>query len=334
MGKSLGVLKQQLIDARLKHNLQKRARYCQSLIMQRALVVVTLFDNAYPESLKRIPDPPVALFIETKTSEGACSFRNEHPGRIAVVGSRRALLSSRDFAEDLCMRLARTGFEIVSGLAVGIDAAAHLGALRVSEQSRRGTTIAVLGSGHQFVYPRQNEYLYHRILQSGGTVVSEFLPTVPPLKQNFPARNRIVSGLCACVIVIEATSKSGSLITARLALEQGRDVLVVPGMVRDPRFTGCHRLIKQGAALIDGYEDVLDCLGISEQGLQQSVQRPGSVLGQLELNTLEQIGFQVTGLDHVLSRTTSTTPMLMKTLVSLELLGYVRACSGGYVRIK
>ena len=334
MDKSQHLLKQQLREARRKHNLQHQARYCQTVIAQRGLVVLTFQDSAYPNYLKNIPDPPLALFVESNGAERALATCNRSPGRIAVVGSRRALLSSRDFAEDLCMRLAGLGFEIVSGLATGIDAAAHLGALRETDQTGRGTTIAVLGSGHLNIYPRKNEYLYRRILRNNGAVVSEFLPTVAPLKQNFPARNRIVSGLCVCVVVIEATGKSGSLITARLALEQGRDVLVVPGMVRDPRFAGCHRLIKQGAALIEGYEDVLLCLGIQAPEEQESMRLQTSGLSKLELDILHKVGFQVTGLDQLLSRATSTIPELMKTLLSLELHGYVRACSGGYVRLK
>ena len=331
--KTLRLLREQLNDAHRKYGLRKRALYCCSLILRRELVVVTFQDTAYPESLKSIPDPPIALFVETRSSGETCLGKNRSVGRIAVVGSRRALLSSREFTEELCLQLAEFGFEIISGLAVGIDSAAHLGALQASGGPNRCTTTAVLGSGHQNIYPKRNEYLYRRILQSGGAVVSEFLPDVAPLKRNFPARNRIVSGLSACVIVIEATGKSGSLITARLALEQGRDVLAVPGMVRDPRFSGCHRLIKQGAGLIEGYEDVLTCLGVSDQNSAHSAENVLTGLSAPELRLLEQIEFRVTGLDQLVTRTANTIPVLMETLLSLELQGFVRACAGGYVRV-
>ncbi len=340
---TLQVLKQQLGDAQFKHKLRRQALYCHTLIIQRGLIVVTFRDAAYPDSLKSIPDPPLALFLEASSKSGLAAetdkpidvhaVKNQSAGRIAVVGSRRALLSSREFTEELCLKLADFGFEIISGLALGIDAAAHRGALKSGAGTNSCKTSAVLGSGHQNIYPKSNGYLYRQILQSGGAVISEFLPIVAPLKHNFPARNRIVSGLCVCVIVIEATAKSGSLITARLALEQGRDVLVAPGMVRDPRFTGCHRLIKQGAALIEGYEDVLACLGVSDQKRAGPTKTGLCGLSASERRLLEQVEFRVTGLDQLVTRTASTIPVLMETLLSLELQGYVRACSGGYVRV-
>jgi DNA processing protein len=197
----------------------------------------------YPAALLEIPDPPLLLYIRGELPH--------HRPRIALVGSRAATRYGSGFALRIASELTQAGFEVVSGGARGIDTAAHRGALEAG-----GRTVAVLGSGLQRPYPPENHALFDRI--SGcGALVSEFALTCPPSKSTFPQRNRVVSGLCAAVVVVEAAARSGALITARHALEQGREVLAVPGPATSPRSAGANRLIQEGAKLVLGIEDIL-----------------------------------------------------------------------------
>ncbi len=207
--------------------------------------LICIGDDDYPANLVEIPDPPAVLF-----SSGPLLPRDLVS--IAVVGSRYASPAGIIFAEKLSSDLALSGLTVVSGLALGIDSAAHRGALKA-----QGRTLAVLGCGLDVNYPSLNADLRQQIARAGA-LLTEFLPGVPPSSGNFPSRNRIISGLSLGVVVVEAAERSGSLITARYALEQGREVFAVPGIAQSTRSRGAHRLIKQGAKLVEGIEDVLE----------------------------------------------------------------------------
>ncbi|HSQ84784.1 MAG TPA: DNA-processing protein DprA, partial [Desulfobacterales bacterium] len=214
------------------------------LVMQKGYKIVTLTDTEYPPLLLQIPDPPPFLYVYGRLND---SFRN-----IAVVGSRNATRYGISTTRRLCHDLAKLEMTITSGMAVGIDSAAHEGALM-----GKGNTIAVLGSGLERVYPVQNRKLFHQIAENGA-VISEFPLKTEPDAHNFPKRNRIISGMSLGTVVVEATKRSGSLITARLAAEQNRDVFAVPGSVQSFKSTGTHTLIKQGAKLVEHAQDIME----------------------------------------------------------------------------
>ncbi len=206
--------------------------------------IITLADNEYPPLLKETPDPPPYLYVRGQL--GSCTQC------IAVVGSRKATRYGISMARQLSSDLADVGFTVVSGMARGIDTAAHEGSLSV-----KGETIAVLGSGLSIIYPHENRPLADRISASGA-VISEFSLDEPPNAYNFPKRNRIIAGMSLGVVVVEAASRSGSLITARLAGEQGREVFAVPGNINSKTSTGAHSLLKQGAKLVDTAQDIIE----------------------------------------------------------------------------
>ncbi len=212
--------------------------------------LITISDSSYPMDLKQIHDPPPLLYLKG----------NDLPlnkTMIAVVGSRNPSHYGLKVTEEICQGLAMLDIAIVSGMAKGIDAAAHWGCLR-----RKGSTVAVLGSGINVIYPSSNDKLYHYIVEN-GSVITEFPLGTPPEGRNFPIRNRIISGLSKGVVVVEASRRSGSLITASLALEQGREVFAVPGSIESFKSTGTHLLIKQGAKLVENADDILQELGSS-----------------------------------------------------------------------
>jgi DNA processing protein len=232
-------------SARSDHDIKKEI----SLVESSCIDIITLFDKNYPVSLKDIYDPPILLYVK-----GRLDALDELA--IAIVGSRRCTYYGMNMADKLASDLVAYGVTIVSGLARGIDTAAHKGAIK-----GKGRTIAVLGNGLGSIYPLENKALAEKII-CNGAIVSEFPMETPPFKQNFPRRNRIISGLSKAVLVVEAAKKSGALITADFALEQGRDVLAVPGMADRLSSTGTNELIKQGAKLIDNANDVLYEIGI------------------------------------------------------------------------
>ncbi|HAA04412.1 MAG TPA: DNA-protecting protein DprA, partial [Syntrophobacteraceae bacterium] len=215
------------------------------MLQSKGFRLVCLADPDYPANLAAIPDPPAVLFVDG-------SLEPRDLVAIAVVGSRAASLTGMTFTERLSTDLAQCGVTVVSGFAMGIDSAAHRGALRV-----RGRTLAVLGCGLDQDYPQGNREMRIQIRNSGA-LLTEFLLGSPPEAGHFPARNRIISGLALGVVVVEAAQRSGSLITARLALEQGREVFAVPGMARHYRSAGVHQLLRQGAKLVETAQDVLD----------------------------------------------------------------------------
>jgi len=211
-----------------------------------SVAIVTLDDGNYPELLKQIPDPPIVLYMKGEWRE--CLRQPT----IAIVGSRAATVYGKNVAEMLGRDLGSRGISVVSGLARGIDTSAHVGAL-----SAVGRTVAVIGTGVDVFYPKENSNLTRNILENGGALISQFPFGTPPLKDNFPYRNRIISGICHSVILVEATERSGSLITARLAMEQDRDVMAVPGNITSRNSFGTNYLIKCGAKLIQQWQDVV-----------------------------------------------------------------------------
>ena len=251
--------------------------------------------------------------------------------QVAIVGSRAASAAGRETAFDFAARLAAQGFAITSGLAAGIDAAAHRGALAAG-----GVTIAVCGTGLDRVYPAEHSQLAASIAASGA-LVSEFPTGTPPRSQNFPRRNRLMSGLARGVLVIEAAARSGSLITARLAGEQGREVMAVPGSIHNALARGCHRLIKDGAALVETVDDVLAALGVS--GLAgapicaseacNGAKFPNGALDSDAEMLLNALGFEPADLDRLVERTGMAARSVISKLQLLELEGRVESLAGG-----
>ena len=278
---------------------------------------VPLADSDYPQALLNIPDPPLLLYVK-----GRRDLLNQPA--LAVVGSRNATPQGVNNAEAFARSLSDAGLCIISGMAHGIDAAAHRGALR-----GRGSSIAVVGTGLDKVYPAANRDLAHA-LASQGALISEFPLGTPPLAANFPRRNRIISGMSIGCLVVEASLQSGSLITARLALEQGRDVFAIPGSIHAPQSKGCHALLKQGAKLVETAQDILEELGSSlpaSPACSHATQGADSAL-------LEQIGFDPVDLDTLGTRCSLTMAELSAMLLVLELEGRVSALPGGlYQRI-
>ncbi len=286
--------------------------------------LVTVDDPLYPLPLAAIPGMPPALFVE---GDPALLSRPQ----VAIVGSRAATMAGREAAFDFAARLAAAGFAITSGLAAGVDGAAHRGAL-----AAQGVTIAVCGTGLDRVYPAEHRDLAAAIAAS-GCLVSEFATGTPPRAENFPRRNRLMSGLARGVLVIEAASRSGSLITARHAGEQGRDVMALPGSVHNPLARGCHRLIKDGAALVETVDDVLAVLGVfPAAGAAPPAAETGSGAeiphGPLDSDAemlLNALGFGPAGLDRLVQRTGLAAQSVISKLQLLELEGRVEALAGG-----
>jgi DNA processing protein len=276
--------------------------------------VVTLADRAYPQALLNIPDPPLLVYVKGRTE------LLNHPA-LAVVGSRNATRQGEQDAQAFCAALSDAGLTIVSGLALGIDAAAHRGALR-----GRGSTVAVVGTGADRIYPAANEPLAREIA-ADGVIVSEFPLGTPPLAANFPRRNRLIAGLARGCLVVEAAERSGSLITARLAAEAGLEVFAIPGSIHSPLAKGCHRLIKQGAKLVESAQDILDELRWEAQVAPvANVRLPEDPLA---LRVLEELGYNPCDLDTLTSRCGMSADQVLSLLLPLELDGHVVQLPGG-----
>jgi DNA processing protein len=278
--------------------------------------IVTLADSDYPQALLNIPDPPLLLYVK-----GRLDLLNRPA--LAVVGSRSATPQGINNAEAFAKSLSDAGLCIISGMAHGIDAAAHRGALR-----GQGGSVAIVGTGLDIVYPAANRDLAHMLAQQ-GTLVSEFPLATPPLAANFPRRNRLISGMSLGCLVVEASLQSGSLITARLALEQGRDVFAIPGSIHAPQSKGCHALLKQGAKLVETAQDILEELG----GMLASPAQP-SDSGGADSALLEHLGFDPVDVDTLSLRCGLTIAELSAMLLTLELSGRICVLPGGlYQRI-
>lgn len=277
--------------------------------------VLTLADPAYPLQLLEIPDPPVLLYVTGMVRLlGADS--------LAIVGSRNATQQGIKNAERFSRAMSDAGLAIVSGLALGIDAAAHRGGL-----GGKGSTIAVLGCGPDVVYPSDNELLFSQIAETGA-IISEYPLGTPPARENFPRRNRVISGLSRGCLVIEAGLASGSLITARFAAEQNREVFAIPGSIHSPLSKGCHALIKQGAKLVESAQDVLDELGLVPQ-FRDVHNSSGASIG-----LLQYMGYDPCTIDTLVQRSDLTAEVISAMLLTLELEGKVSSLPGGvYQRI-
>jgi DNA processing protein len=278
--------------------------------------ILTLADTAYPQALLEIPDPPSVVYGRGNAAllNGKC---------LGVVGSRNATPQGVQNAENFSRTLAGQGLVIVSGLALGIDAAAHQGALAAG-----GKTIAVIGTGADRLYPARNKELAIAIAREGA-IFSEFPLGTPAIAANFPRRNRIISGLSRGVLVVEAAPESGSLITARLAAEQGREVFAIPGSIHSPVARGCHQLIKQGAKLVETAQDVFDELGPANTPLPP-IEAPTVVESPL----LSVIGHDPATLDELIERSGISADLLLGELLGLELAGQIATLPGNrYQRI-
>lgn len=287
--------------------------------------ILTLADPAYPQELLETTDPPFLLLLMGNVG------LLRHPRRLAIVGSRNPTPQGEQNAHDFAQALASADVCVISGLALGVDGAAHRGALDAG-----GATVAVVGTGLDRVYPRRHLSLAHRIAEF-GLVVSEFLLGTPPTAANFPKRNRIIAGLSQGTLVVEAALASGSLITARLAAEMGREVFAIPGSIHATQAKGCHALIRQGAKLVESAQDVLEDLRFDIRQSAVSVETdatiPFEVLSQglnaSEAQLLEAMGVDLVGLDALQARTGWVTAELQARLLELELDGHVCRAPGG-----
>jgi DNA processing protein len=277
--------------------------------------IITLGDPAYPPALLQTADPPLLLY-----AQGRVELLQANA--VAVVGSRNPTPQGIDNARAFSGALSRGGWTVVSGLALGIDAAAHEGGL-----SGPASTVAVVGTGLDRVYPRLNLVLAHRIAIE-GLIVSEYPLGTPPLAPNFPIRNRIIAGLARGTLVVEAALKSGSLITARMALEAGRDVFAIPGSIHSPQARGCHALIKQGAKLVDSAQDILEEMAptVSPPSTPGSRDTPTPAASTHPL--LDALGYEPTTLDELVNRTGESAAVLSTRLLELELDGHVARLPG------
>jgi DNA processing protein len=274
--------------------------------------ILTLADDDYPAALLEIPDPPSVIYVRG---------RKELLARrgLAMVGSRNATVQGMQTAEQFARALVSHGLSIISGLALGIDTAAHRGALAAD-----GDTIAVIGTGADRIYPARNRELAIAIAERGA-IISEFPLGTPAIAANFPRRNRIIAGLSRGVLVVEAAIESGSLITARLAGEQGRDVFAIPGSIHSPVARGCHKLIKQGAKLVESAADVLDELGqlVPPPPIASTSSSDGT-----EHPVLAAIGHHPCGLDEIVERSGLAAEKILPELLTLELCGRIAVLPG------
>ena len=304
------------------------AQQCQSEI-------IVFDDPFYPSLLQQIYDPPLVLFVQ-----GNKEILNQK--QLAIVGSRNASISGSETAFEIAQQLAEAGLVVTSGLALGIDAAAHKGALNT-----RASTIAVVATGLDKVYPSRHRLLVKKIIENDGAIISEFLPGTSPKPGHFPKRNRIISGLSEGVLVVEAALKSGSLITARFALEHNRDVFSIPSGIGNPQAKGCHWLIKQGAKLVEETADIIDELAFLDLSSLHLKQQENSQLivnkevDEKRVNNdlcvdelLASVGFEVTPVDKIVSRSKLPIEQVLTRLTMLELSGLVAAIPGGYLRLQ
>lgn len=307
--------------------------------------ILTLFDDSYPFLLRQINTAPPVLFV--KGSVESLSLP-----QIAIVGSRDYSHYGEYWAGSFTTELVKNGLAVTSGLAIGIDGFCHQRAV-----VENGVTIAVLGSGLNQVYPARHKKLAEQIIDCGGALVSEFFPNQPPVAENFPRRNRIISGLSLGTLVVEATINSGSLITARYALEQGREVFALPNTAQNPYSAGCHKLIREGALLTESIEDILqavqyqlqpfpsvqptlfereqavDFLPKSAKSVTPPIAKNLPEMTACQQKIFQQIGLEPIAIDDIAKTCNLEVSMLLVEMLNLELLGVVKSVTGGYVRV-
>jgi DNA processing protein len=281
--------------------------------------IVTLADHHYPPCLLQIADPPPLLYVKGRAE------LLSRPS-LAIVGSRNATAQGVANAEAFARTLSDAGLTIVSGLALGADAAAHRGGLDGASSS-----VAILGTGADIVYPARNRTLAHALAERGA-LVSEFALATRPLAGNFPRRNRLISGLALGCLVVEAAADSGSLITARLAAEQGREVFAIPGSIHSPLAKGCHRLIKQGAKLVENARDILEELQIPAPAPAPAAPAPAAAADARTRRLLEALGDEALDRDTLATRCRLQPAELAALLTQLEIDGEVAALPGGLIQ--
>ncbi|MFH1580741.1 MAG: DNA-processing protein DprA [Pseudomonadota bacterium] len=320
-------MSERLVSAIRQHKIPEQVKKELDLVVQKGYRIVTMTDSDYPPLLLQIPDPPPFLYVYGNLDR---SIKN-----VAVVGSRNATTYGISTTEQLCTNLASNGITVVSGMAIGIDTAAHEGALM-----GKGKTIAVLGSGLERVYPSENIKLFHKIA-ANGAVISEFSLMTEPEAHNFPVRNRIISGISLGTVIVEATKRSGSLITARLAAEQNREVFAVPGSIHSFKSTGTHTLIKQGAKLVEQTQDIIEELApliqghaIAENTGQNKTKAELPPLSSEELTVYKALGPYPVHIDELVRKIPIEPGKLSSILLKLELKGVAVQTPGKLFSIK
>ena len=287
--------------------------------------IISYSSSYYPQSLKQLDSPPLVLFA---TGDSAL-LRSP---QIAIVGSRRASMQGKRIASEFASGLSNNGVAVTSGLAMGIDSAAHQGAL-----SGNTGTVAVMGTGPEIVYPAKNHTLYEAINNDKGVTVTEFFPGQGPKPWHFPRRNRIIAALSLGTLVVEAKIKSGTLITANLAADMGREVFAVPGSIFHAYSEGCHLLIQQGAKLVINIIDILDEIGLQPEqlGLDVNEQNEKSAANSLATDKLlASVDYDITAIDVIAQRNALSVSQAMASLLEYELRGLVAAVPGGYVKLR
>jgi len=289
---------------------------------------VKITDAEYPSLLKEIPDVPGIFYLLGELPDDKIP-------KIAIVGTRKAGAVGRRFAKELAQKLAESGVIIVSGLAMGIDTAAHEGAVLAG-----GKTIAVLANGLDRIYPAQNENLAKKIIELGGAIISEYPAGTEAFKNNFLERNRIVSGLSVATIVIEAPERSGSIVTARLAAEQGREVFVVPGSIDNPNYRGSHQLIRDGAILVSSIEDIIEDLGDKISNSKLQITNKSQIINSktknitdvnqlLIIKILQEVGGALT-IDEIIKITKLEPHITNQSVAFLIIGGIIKETESGY----
>jgi DNA processing protein len=285
--------------------------------------IMTIDDPAYPHLLKETADPPLVLYVHGNVE--ALSLP-----QLALVGARAASPYGLDNASQFARALVARGYAVTSGLARGIDAAAHNGALK-----GKGVTVAVMGSGMNELYPKSHAKLAAEIVANNGAVITEFSVDAPPVSDHFPRRNRVIAGLSVGVLVVEAAVRSGSLITARLAMEANREVFAIPGPIHHPQARGCHHLIREGATLVETVDDILAHLGALTRAAQVDLplSSKAPALSGKDRLVFDQIDYVTTTIDAIILRSGLTASEVSSILLSLALQGRVQPVAGGVVRL-
>lgn len=316
--------------AQLGNQPHKAAEYDVEWLAQDNHHLLHIASDLYPPLLKETVNAPALLFVQGDPSALLTP-------QVAIVGSRHASTLGKDTAFQFAKQLSKTGLTITSGLALGIDTHSHEGAL-----ASQGKTVAVLGTGADVIYPAQNKKLAQRIIEEGGAIISETPLGTPAQPALFPQRNRIISGLSLGVLVVEAAVRSGSLITARLASEQGREVFAIPGSIHNAMHKGCHKLIRDGATLVETADDIVESLNSlaqfqleALQNVKEKISTNDSEKIKLDNKTkaiLKNIGFEPTPIDIIVERCNLSAAETSSLLMSLELEGLIAAEAGGYTK--
>ncbi len=306
-----------------KSPVQQRALRDIDYMQEAGIKLITWGSGDYSLLLANIFDPPALLYVRGKPETLGTL-------QLAVIGSRKISSAGRRAARELVAEAVSAGLTITSGMALGIDGEAHQAALLSG-----GTTVAVLGTGIDIDYPRRHQKLAEEIAE-GGALITEFPPGLKPHRGTFPRRNRIISGLSLGVLVVEAGQPSGSLITARLAMEQGREVFAVPGSIYNSGSCGCHSLIRDGAKLVESFADIyeeLDGLGLVQLQLAGRQASDLPKLGRSKQRLMSLIGFEIVSVDELVIASGLKVPAVLAALTSLEISGRIECCAGGYIRV-